>query len=297
MRFVVLLVALVGASVAHAQGVTIKTTTSAPGGTYAPRNADAIWIETCPDPPACSQKGTFVKTCGRWANQRKQYLIDWVQQAGANDVDGMTSASRGDHTYPIQCTWNLTLKDGTVAPDAMYRIRLETVDADVSNDSNNHEGVFTFTKGPNPQTQTNLSNGGFSNTTITYAAAAGCGNGVIDPGEACDGASCPTECEASTNACMPNTLVGTAATCTAQCQMTLITACKDDDMCCPTGCTPDTDNDCGKAGTSNGDGTTNGNNAGGDNNLTGGCSTTNGNGLLGLLLLGSAVFIVRRKRF
>lgn len=296
MRFVVLLVALVGASVAHAQGVTIKTTTTdPPSATYKPHNADAIWIETCPDPPACTQTGTFVKTCGRWANNRKQYLIAWNQVA--TDVDVMTSASQGDHSFPIQCTWNLKQVNGTEAPDGMYRIRLETAESDTNTASANNEGVFTFMKGPNPQVQTNLTNGGFVNTTITYAAAAGCGNGVIDPGEACDGASCPTECETSTNACMPNTLVGTAATCTAQCQMTLITGCKDDDMCCPTGCTPDTDNDCGKAGTSNGDGTTNGNNAGGDNNLTGGCSTTNGNGLLGLLLLGSAVFILRRKRF
>ncbi|MFT3695564.1 MAG: MYXO-CTERM sorting domain-containing protein [Kofleriaceae bacterium] len=297
MRFVVLLIAMT--SVAAAQGVTVKTTTTdPPGANYKPHNADAIWIETCPDPPACTTQGTFVKSCGHWANARKQYLIDWIQQAGNNDVDGISQASQGDHSFPIQCTWDLKQKDGTEAPDATYRIRLETAESDTNSAANNNEGLFTFVKGPNPQVQTNLSNGGFINTTISYAAAPGCGNGVVDPGEACDGATCPTTCEASANACMPNVLVGSAASCTAACQVQLVTSCHDDDMCCPIGCTADTDNDCGKAGTSNGDGTMNANNGSGDdNNIIGGCNTTNGTGLMGLLLFGSAVFVVRRKRF
>lgn len=262
---------------AHAQGVTAKFQTTPAGGPYAPRNVVAVWVE--------DGGGNFVKTIGRWAGQRKQYLLQWTAKAGPNDADAVTSATRGDHLNFIQATWNLQNRQNVVVPDGTYTIRMELADSD---GGTTNEGTFTFVKGPNPQVQTNLSNGGFINATITYAAAPSCGNNVVDPGETCDG-DCPTSCTPSADACMPNVLVGTVATCTAQCQVQIVTACKDGDGCCPQGCTTANDNDCGGGGGGGG-----GSNADNDSSVTGGCSTTPSSSLV--VLLGAGLLVITRSR-
>jgi hypothetical protein len=69
-----------------------------------------------------------------------------------------------------------------------------------------------------------------------------CGNGQIDAGETCDG-DCPTSCNDGV-ACTTDSLVGSAASCNAQCSYDPITVCQDGDGCCPTGCSFDNDDDC-----------------------------------------------------
>ena len=72
-----------------------------------------------------------------------------------------------------------------------------------------------------------------------------CGDGVVDAGEACDG-NCPTSCH-DTDECTTDTLVGSAANCSAQCSYAKITTCVSGDGCCPTICAtaPDAnDSDC-----------------------------------------------------
>jgi uncharacterized protein (TIGR03382 family) len=285
MRFLVgFLIALsvVVATPAHAQSVTAKFLTTPPGGTYAPRNVTVVWVE--------DSSGTFVKTIGRWAATRKQYLLDWVAKAGPNDVDAVTSATRQDHALQIMAIWDLKDKNGVVVPDGTYTIRMETADADATVASMNHEGTFTFVKGPNPQVQNNLSNGGFNVASITYALAAVCGNGIVDPGETCDPVgSCPTTCTASGDACSPNVLVGVAASCTAQCEQQLVTACHDNDGCCPVGCTGATDSDCpGGSNAATGGGL--------DQTVQGGCSTTPGSSWLVFAGAAGALLLRRRKR-
>jgi hypothetical protein len=285
MRFVVgLWIAFVlAAPSAHAQGVTARFQTTSANGTYAPRHVTVVWIE--------DSNGNFVKTMGRWAGQRKNYLVAWTAKAGANDADAVSGATLGDHLNFIQATWNLQDKNGTVVPDGTYTIKMELADSDAGTTTANHEGTFTFVKSPNPQVQTALSNGGFVNATISYAAAAGCGNSVVDPGETCDPpGSCPTSCEPAANKCMPNVLVGSSASCTAQCQIELLTACANDDGCCPTGCTAANDNDCGNPNSS-----TPGGNESDDNSVQGGCATTSTSSLFGLLA-GAALFVMPRRR-
>lgn len=68
-----------------------------------------------------------------------------------------------------------------------------------------------------------------------------CGDGVIDPGELCDG-DCPTSCD-SENSCVIGELVGSAATCDAECSSRRIDNCVDGDGCCPPGCSG-ADDDC-----------------------------------------------------
>jgi hypothetical protein len=70
-----------------------------------------------------------------------------------------------------------------------------------------------------------------------------CGNGVLDDGETCDGL-CPMSCSSS-NACTPMTVTGSYLTCDAQCvPVETITACLNDDGCCPGACDDTNDNDC-----------------------------------------------------
>lgn len=76
-----------------------------------------------------------------------------------------------------------------------------------------------------------------------------CGSGTVDTGETCDTAiaagqpgACPSACD-DANACTQDTLQN-GGTCTAACQFSPISNCKDNDGCCPTGCFNSNDNDC-----------------------------------------------------
>jgi len=80
-------------------------------------------------------------------------------------------------------------------------------------------------------------------TSLTDVDCAGCGNGMIDPGETCDPvASCKSECPQI--GCQLFTLMG-ANTCQAACVAAgMQTMCVNGDGCCPTGCTTANDTDC-----------------------------------------------------
>ncbi len=69
-----------------------------------------------------------------------------------------------------------------------------------------------------------------------------CGDGTVESPELCDG-DCPVMCDDGV-ACTTDDLIGSAATCDARCNHAPITACANDDGCCPAGCTADNDNDC-----------------------------------------------------
>lgn len=268
--------------------LTVTFTTSANGGNFAPKNVVAVWIE--------GPGGAFVKTIGRWAATRKGSLVAWKTAAGTQDADAISGATRANHTPPLTVTWNLLDKAGAVVPDGTYTIRMELADSNASQPAQNHQGTFTFTKGPTPMMQT-TSGGGFTAVTIDFApVGANCNNGVVDMGETCDPpGSCPTTCAASGDACMPNELVGAAATCTAQCMTRAITACANDDGCCAAGCTDATDNDCVAGGGSNGGG----GGGGGGGNVEGGCAAggaTQPLSFAGLALLGYLALGQRRRR-
>jgi len=69
-----------------------------------------------------------------------------------------------------------------------------------------------------------------------------CGNGIVDPGETCDG-NCPTACPAI--GCRLQVLMGGAATCDARCVAgPAQTACVNKDGCCPARCNTSNDTDC-----------------------------------------------------
>jgi len=139
--------------------VTFTTTPTAGGGQYAPNNVVAVWIEN---------QGTFVKTIGRWAGTRKQHLVAWTLAAGANDADAVSGATRPTNTPPLTVTWNLQNRLNTVVPDGTYTLRMELTDLNATLAGQNNQGTFTFVKGPAPQMQTALTNGGFTNVSIQF---------------------------------------------------------------------------------------------------------------------------------
>lgn len=99
---------------------------------------------------------------------------------------------------------------------------------------------------PNAPQMTAAAGGNGGNGSSEPASAEpSCGNGVIDPGESCDG-NCPEEC-AATDACIVMMLSGAAATCDVACTMEQLTECKSGDGCCAAGCTYANDEDCSKA--------------------------------------------------
>jgi hypothetical protein len=138
------------------------TLTSSPSATavYAPQNVLAVWIET--------QAGAIVKTISRYSSVRTQYLVAWNQKAGGADTDAVSGASRTTHAQPMNVGWDLKDRQGTVVPDGTYTIRMETADQNSVAANQNNQGTFTFVKGPQPQTQTGLTSGGFSNVNVTF---------------------------------------------------------------------------------------------------------------------------------
>jgi hypothetical protein len=148
------------AAVAAATGLSVTFTTSPTAApVYDPAHVVAVWIQ--------DSGGAFVKTIGRYAGTRKQYLLGWIAKAGTNDADAVSGASPTDHA-PLTVTWDLKNKAGTVVPDGTYTIRMESTDKNATAISQNNEGTFTFVKGTAAQTQTALSNGGFSNVSIKF---------------------------------------------------------------------------------------------------------------------------------
>jgi hypothetical protein len=78
-----------------------------------------------------------------------------------------------------------------------------------------------------------------------------CGDGVVQNGESCDRAitagnpgACERTCDDG-NACTQDLASGSTEGCTRACVHPLVTGCTSDDGCCPIGCSPDNDHDCG----------------------------------------------------
>ena len=80
----------------------------------------------------------------------------------------VSSATRLNHTQPLTITWDLTDRQNALVPDGTYTIRMELADENATTQAQNNEGTFTFTKGTAPDNQTGLSNGGFTNVSISY---------------------------------------------------------------------------------------------------------------------------------
>ena len=271
---------------AEARGsVRITFTTTPSGGTYAPNNVVAVWIQ--------NGGGAHQRTLGMWTAVRTIYLRSYVAAVGQIEntlpADAVSGASRLNHADQLTVLWNLKDKAGNVVPDGTYTIRMELADENAAAPADNNQGTFTFVKGPTAQVQTALANGGFTNVTIDYdPARVACGDGIVDAPETCDftvAGSCivnQTGC-ASADKCMPAVFQGSPMTCTAECAVQPITTCVGGDGCCAAGCDEASDSDCIE-----------GNPGGGDNQatVTGGCAVGGASGGIAMF----AMFALLRGR-
>jgi hypothetical protein len=290
---IVLALLVTAAPEVEAKGsVRVTFTTTPIPGQYSPNNVVAAWIQ--------NSAGTHVKTIGTWTAVRTASLTQYIGKAGSNDAnnlaaDAVSGASRSNHMGTLTAAWNLVDKAGAAMPDGTYTIRLEL--AESNGGTGNHEGTFTFVKGPSPQMQTGLSNGGFTNVTIDFDPnRVTCGDGIVDAPETCDftvsGSCVVNQTGCASNKCAPEVFQGNPMQCTATCvAQAPITTCVAGDGCCPAGCDPSTDSDCGKPGTDNGDGSMNPGGGTNDSDVAGGCSAGAEGGLaifalFGLLLKG-----------
>jgi hypothetical protein len=99
---------------------------------------------------------------------RTASLIEWNDAAGPGDVDSVSGASRTSHEVPLDFQWKLKGRDQQVIADGTYTIRMEMTESNATSAADCNEGTFTFTKGAAPQSQTGLSNGGFTNVSIDF---------------------------------------------------------------------------------------------------------------------------------
>ena len=136
-------------------GLTVSVVTSSAGGTYAPKNIVAIWIE--------NSEGVFVKTLTIYAKVRASYLTNWESASGGNTVDALSGATLTSHGT-IYASWNGTDAKGITQPDGNYKVCMELTDKD----STGSFSSFIFTKGPNTETLKPGNTPSFSTVTIKW---------------------------------------------------------------------------------------------------------------------------------
>lgn len=106
--------------------VLIQVRTRSYGGSYAPANVGAIWIEDA--------SGTFVRSLAVWGNVRREHLVAWFASSQDDRVDAITSATvSSHHTRFIE--WDRRDAHGALVPDGDYIARFEMTE------SNSNQGA------------------------------------------------------------------------------------------------------------------------------------------------------------
>lgn len=97
----------------------IRVRTSAIGGSFAPRNVGAIWIER--------STGEFVKTVERWGKTRAKWLTRFAAASHDNLVDAVTGPTLLYH-QTHEAVWDLTGLDRCEIAGGDYRVAFELTD-------------------------------------------------------------------------------------------------------------------------------------------------------------------------
>jgi hypothetical protein len=152
---------------AAAGTLTLDFKTVTQGGTYAPRNVGAVWIET--------GSGMFVKTVERWAGIRANHLSRWNAASGGwgsffgggNTADMMDAVSRATlRSHEMHhVTWDMKDTTGKVVADGMYNVVIECTEDNFVAGPN---ASVPFMKGPAPQMITAPDKAPFSGFSAAY---------------------------------------------------------------------------------------------------------------------------------
>jgi hypothetical protein len=158
--FVVFIAGSISAQTTGSLSVSVSTAST--GGTYAPKNVFAIWIE--------DGSGNFIKTLTAYADRRIQYLYKWSASTSAkstqyNVVDAVTGATLSSHGTRTG-TWNGTDYNKNQVPDGTYYVCFELTDKHAQGNYSR----FAFTKGA-ANTITPANTTGFSNLSIQWTVS------------------------------------------------------------------------------------------------------------------------------
>jgi len=138
---------------------TNTSQTSSPD--YAPKNVIAIWIE--------DSNSKFVASLLVYAKVRIYDLGVWAAASNNNTVNATTGATQLKHVTRT-CKWNGKDANNILVADGNYTLKME-----LSDNSNMVSNVasFPFVKGSSSQSQTNLSQNGFSEVSIVWTPTTG----------------------------------------------------------------------------------------------------------------------------
>jgi len=125
--------------------VTLSFQTTSYGGSYAPRNSGAIWVE--------DSRGNFIQTLKVWAISQKHHLVLWNKSSMGNEVDAVTSATLDDHQVH-EVTWDCTDHIDRTVPDDFYKIHIEFTEDNVTEDMQGKHFIVAFNKSRTPHTVT-----------------------------------------------------------------------------------------------------------------------------------------------
>lgn len=114
--------------------LAVRVRTTPFGGTFAPRNVGAIWVERA--------DGTFVRTLKRWARVRGRWLQRFNASARGNVVDAITSATLAAHTTH-EVSWDLLDFEDCEIDNGAYQVVFELTDRNGAGESL----AIPFTKG------------------------------------------------------------------------------------------------------------------------------------------------------
>lgn len=117
-----------------------RVTTLPQGGTFAPKNIGAIWVEDA--------NRAWVRTLALWATVSLRYLSRYVKaNRDGNTVDAITSATFNAHQEHA-VAWNFSGARGQTIPDGTYHLMVEVTDRNGPGQVLDIE----FVTGPDPAT-------------------------------------------------------------------------------------------------------------------------------------------------
>ena len=164
--------------------LTFTFTQNVPSGTTANKNVYAVWIE--------NSTGTFIKTKARYvAGGTNDHLPTWMSKssggvattataASCSVVDASTGATRTASSAPTAfgaktITWNGTNAAGTIVPDGVYKVWIESAYCNPQPSNGQHWLItsYSFTKGPNADHQTPAGNTNFTAITLDWNSTVG----------------------------------------------------------------------------------------------------------------------------
>ena len=149
--------------------LTFTVRTVSYGGSYAPRNAGAIWVT--------NSSNQFVKTIKIWAQSYRSKLVKWVASSGNNTTGAITSASLNSHQLHT-VTWNGTNTSNVAVPDGDYKINVEFAEHNATTNNPGKYKYVTFTKSAVAVDITPANETYFTNMHLTWAPVAPA-NGTI----------------------------------------------------------------------------------------------------------------------